>query len=165
MPPTSRPTTMFRDPWAMGTGTAMLVMILAGCAVVPPPGALVQSGQLAPCPDRPNCVNSQSDDSRHRIDPIRYTGDTADAMCLLELVVQEMPGTRIVNRTARDLHVEYRSRWFGFIDDVVFTLPEEPVIHVRSASRKGYYDFGVNRKRVERIRSLFQARLHGRAGQ
>lgn len=165
MTPVNRPPTMARDPLAMGTGMALAVMILAGCAVMSPQDTLVHNGRLATCPDRPNCVNSQIGDPRHRIDPIAYSGDPSDAMRVLDGVVREMPGSRIVRRTDRVLHVEYRTRWLGFIDDVVFFLPEEPLIHVRSASRKGYYDFGVNRKRVERIRALFQARLGGRSDQ
>ncbi|NDY59068.1 DUF1499 domain-containing protein, partial [Desulfovibrio sulfodismutans] len=55
--------------------------------------------------------------------------------------------------------VEFRSKILGFVDDVEFYLPEDQdVIHIRSAARLGYYDFGVNRRRVEKIRALLQKR-------
>ncbi|MDH3872350.1 MAG: DUF1499 domain-containing protein, partial [Gammaproteobacteria bacterium] len=64
--------------------------------------------------------------------------------------------TRIVEEDASYLHAEVHSRVFGFIDDLEFVLvPKEGIIHVRSASRSGYSDFGVNRRRVERIRRAF----------
>ena len=138
---------------------AMAVMIAAGCAAMSPTPSDVMDGRLAACPDAPNCVMSQADDPRHRIEPLTYTGDLAAAMRILEAVVAAMPGARIVNRTDRTIHAEYQSRWLGFIDDIVFYFPDEPVVHLRSASRTGYYDFGVNRKRVERIRELFRSRL------
>ena len=57
---------------------------------------------------------------------------------------------------------ESKTKVFGFIDDVEFFFsPDKPVIHLRSASRKGYYDFGVNRRRIEGIRKLFDAGLSG----
>ena len=56
------------------------------------------------------------------------------------------------------LHAEIRSLLFRFVDDVEFSLDSNAgLIHVRSASRVGYSDFGVNRKRVERIRVAFHA--------
>jgi uncharacterized protein (DUF1499 family) len=56
------------------------------------------------------------------------------------------------------LHVEMRSLMFRFVDDVEFSLAASAgLIHVRSASRVGYSDFGVNRKRVERIRAAFDS--------
>ena len=54
------------------------------------------------------------------------------------------------------LHVEFTSWLLRFVDDVDAVIdPDAGVIHVRSASRVGYSDLGVNRKRVEAIRSAF----------
>ena len=54
------------------------------------------------------------------------------------------------------IHAEFRSLVFQFVDDVEFYFPpEKSIIHVKSASRSGYYDFGVNRRRVERVRAAF----------
>ena len=61
----------------------------------------------------------------------------------------------IVTETADYVHALCRSRG-GFIDDVEFRLsPNEGVIHVRSASRSGLHDLGVNRRRVERLRRRY----------
>jgi uncharacterized protein (DUF1499 family) len=133
--------------------------IMFGCAGQPPADIGLNDGHLTPCPGRPNCVISQGGDTQHHIDPIVYEGQKTAAVDMIKRVVQGMAGTRIVTQTAQYLHVEFRSRLMGFVDDVEFFFPDTAVIHVRSASRVGYSDFGVNRKRLEEIRELFQTRL------
>jgi uncharacterized protein (DUF1499 family) len=65
---------------------------------------------------------------------------------------------RIVHEDDRGLRVEFTSRVFRFVDDVDLRIDAAArVIHVRSASRVGRYDFGVNRRRVEALRSRFRA--------
>ncbi len=65
---------------------------------------------------------------------------------------------RIVREQPGYLQAEFTSRMLGFVDDVEFVLePTARVIHVRSASRLGYRDFGVNRERVEAIRRQLAA--------
>ena len=114
------------------------------------------SGNLAPCPDTPNCVSSQAKNARHRIDPILFPGDSASAWSRLRKVIAEMKGARITEEATEYLHAEFRSAWFGFVDDVEFRMDEAAgKIDVRSASRTGYSDFGVNRRRVEEIRARF----------
>ena len=132
---------------------------MAGCAGQPPADIGLNDGRLSPCPGRPNCVISQGGDKQHHIDPIAYEGERTAAVAMIKLVVQEMAGTRIVSESDQYLHVEFRSKIMGFVDDVEFFFPDDAVIHVRSASRVGYSDFGVNRKRLEKIRGLFQTRL------
>jgi uncharacterized protein (DUF1499 family) len=64
-----------------------------------------------------------------------------------------MPRMRIVEEQPGYLRVESSSRLIGFVDDVEFLVDaEHHVVHVRSASRMGYSDLGVNRQRVEDIR-------------
>jgi uncharacterized protein (DUF1499 family) len=110
-------------------------------------------GRLLPCPSSPNCVSSQAQDSSQRVDPLRPPGDPGDAMSILRRVVEALPRTRIVTATDTYLHAECRSRIFRFVDDLDFLLdPEEGVVQVRSASRLGHSDLGVNRRRVEAIR-------------
>ena len=71
-------------------------------------------------------------------------------------LVAEMPRSKIVTVEASYLHVEFRSAFFRFVDDVEFLIDtEDQVIHFRSASRVGYSDLGVNRRRMERIREAF----------
>jgi uncharacterized protein (DUF1499 family) len=114
----------------------------------------VRDGKLAPCPASPNCVSSQATDAGHAVEPLRFTGDAGAAMLRLKAVVQSMPRTQIVQSTADYLYAEFTSRLLGFVDDVEFHC-DGKVIHVRSASRLGYSDLGVNRSRVEEIRAAF----------
>jgi len=70
-------------------------------------------------------------------------------------VVSGLKGVRIVQRTDTYVHAECRSAVLGFVDDLQLVLrPEEGIISVRSASRIGYWDLGVNRRRVERLRRV-----------
>ncbi|MFQ4138257.1 DUF1499 domain-containing protein [Nodosilinea sp. PGN35] len=114
----------------------------------------VKDGKLTPCPQSPNCVISQgAADAEHGIAPLAYSDDPAQAMALLEAVVNAMPRTTVVEKTDRYLYAEFASKLMGFVDDVEFYLdPSESVIHVRSASRLGQSDLGANRKRIESIR-------------
>jgi uncharacterized protein (DUF1499 family) len=119
----------------------------------------VKDGKLAPCPASPNCVVSQGEaDAEHAITPIQYDGDAASAMQRLEAVIKTMPRTSIVAQTDTYLYAEFTSQLMGYVDDVEFYIdPTESVIHVRSASRLGQSDLGINRKRIESIRSAFNA--------
>lgn len=114
----------------------------------------VHSGQLAPCPSTPNCVNSQSQDAQNWIEPLNYDSTPAEAMANLKTVIQNMERTNILTETENYLYAEFTTKLMGFVDDVEFLLaPTAKVIHVRSASRLGESDLGVNRKRIETIRA------------
>jgi uncharacterized protein (DUF1499 family) len=116
----------------------------------------VHEGRLSPCPDRPNCVSSEAADDAHRVAGFRYAGDGAAALRKLATIIATQEGARIVLQQSSYLHAEYRSRLMGFVDDVEFTLnPATRTIEVRSASRLGYSDLGVNRARVETLRAAF----------
>jgi uncharacterized protein (DUF1499 family) len=110
----------------------------------------VRNGRLAPPRRTPNCVSSQADpaDAEHYIAPIPFKGD---AMGAVRKAVESMPGTRVVSATSSYLYAEFRSKLLGFVDDVEF-FHDGSTIHVRSASRLGRRDFGVNRRRVEELR-------------
>ena len=111
---------------------------------------------LAPCPKSPNCVNSQADDRAHFTEPLRFTGEAPQAWKRLQSILITESRLTIVEDTGGYLHAEARSLVFRFIDDVEFLLDSGAgLIQVRSASRVGYSDFGVNRRRVERIRKAF----------
>ncbi len=117
-----------------------------------------KDGNLAACPDRPNCVSSLSDDKGHFIAPLTYDGSMAEASARLLSVLEQMKGVKIVSRTDTSIHTEFTSTVFGFVDDVDFRFDAaDRRIDLRSASRVGYTDFGVNRKRIEEIRRRFQA--------
>lgn len=113
----------------------------------------VQAGELADCPSSPNCVSSQSHDLSHLIEPIPYTGDPAAAIAQLKSVIESLPRTEIIAATDTYLYAEFTSALMGFVDDVEFYVDAtNGVIQVRSASRLGESDLGVNRKRIDAIR-------------
>ena len=112
--------------------------------------------RLKSCPGSPNCVSSLDSDEKHFIRPLTYSATQKNAYQKLVHIIESEPRARIVARKANYINVEFKSRIFGFVDDVEFFFPlDQPVIHARSASRKGYYDFGVNRRRIEAIRNSF----------
>jgi len=112
----------------------------------------VKAGKLTPCPNTPNCVSSQSSDQEHAIEPLPYAQITD-----IKRVVKNMERTTIIEETENYLYAEFKSKLMGFVDDVEFHKDDiNQVIHVRSASRLGKSDLGVNRKRVEEIRQQLQ---------
>jgi uncharacterized protein (DUF1499 family) len=133
----------------------LLACILSFMSPILPAGATPPA--LAPCPDSPNCVSSQSGDAAHFTEALRYKGDAAQAWQRLQSALGAEPRITIIDDTGSYLHAEARSLVFRFVDDVEFLLDSaHGVIQVRSASRVGYSDFGVNRRRVERIRKAFR---------
>jgi uncharacterized protein (DUF1499 family) len=116
-----------------------------------------KDGKLAPCPDTPNCVSSRADDAEHRAEPFRFDDSPGTAWARLVRVVTGMPRVTVVTADDAYLHAEFASLFFRFTDDVEFVMDEDNrVIHFRSASRVGYSDMGVNRKRIERIRAEWE---------
>lgn len=109
------------------------------------PVGLVE-GRLAACPSSPNCVSSEANTpDDQRVDPL-LDGVWAQ----LPAMIVDMGGT-VTNRDATYVAAEFTSNTFEFVDDVEFRLTEDAV-HVRSASRVGYSDRGVNRDRVASLR-------------
>lgn len=122
----------------------------------------VKEGRLAPPKSTPNCVSSQADpaDGEHYIAPIAFKGDAAAAMAAVRKAVEGMRDATIIRAEGGYLYAEYRTRLMRFVDDVEFFYDDKAgLIHVRSASRLGRRDFGVNRTRVESLR----ARIEGRS--
>jgi uncharacterized protein (DUF1499 family) len=122
----------------------------------------VKDGRLAPPRRTPNCVSSQADpaDAEHYIAPISFKGDAAAAMAAVRAAVEGMRDSSIIRAESGYIHAEFRTRIMRFIDDVEFHFDEKAGrIEVRSASRLGRRDFGVNRARVESLR----ARIEGRS--
>lgn len=116
--------------------------------------------KLPPCPASPNCVTSQDPDEGHAIAPFVYSGPPERARGVLLAALQSMPRTKIVSRTKFYIRAEFRSAVFRFLDVGEFVIRKRnPVIDVRSASRTGYYDFGVNRKRLEELRRRFNRQM------
>lgn len=118
----------------------------------------VRDGKLKPPPSSPNCVSSQAQDEPHAIAPLAYRGTAEAALKAIAEIVRSSPRTRIISQTNDYLYAEYETALMGYVDDVEFWLPPgEKVVHVRSASRLGYSDLGLNRKRVEDVRQRLAA--------
>ena len=133
-------------------------ILIIGCAVGRPANLGVRDGRLAPCPSSPNCVSSQSTDKVHAVEPLTYSSSTPEAIADLKKIILQMERTKIITETSNYLHAEFVSALWRFVDDVEFFFDDHAkLIQVRSASRLGYSDFGVNRKRVEAIRAAWQA--------
>jgi len=132
-----------------------LVAFINGCSGMKSDKISLGDEILADCPDRPNCVFSQAVDPAHAAEPFRFEKDPDEVWNGITSIVGTLPQTRIVKATDRYLHAECKSRLFGFIDDLELQLNiSTSVIDIRSASRTGYYDFGVNRRRVSGLRQI-----------
>jgi len=138
---------------------ALVAMSLFGCAGRRPPTLDPDDAQLAPCPSSPNCVSSDATDGGHAIAPFALAQPAAQAWAAVREAVAEIPRTRIVTDADDTLHAECRSALLGFVDDLELQLrASEGQIAVRSASRLGHSDLGVNRRRVESLRAALEAR-------
>ncbi len=116
--------------------------------------------RLQSCPSSPNCVSTQAQDEGHVIAPFRYRKSRAEAQEALKEVIRSLPRTKLVEEDESYLHYEFTSLLLRFVDDVEFLFDDEmKTIHFRSASRTGYGDMGVNRKRMEQVRALVGAKL------
>jgi uncharacterized protein (DUF1499 family) len=147
-------------------GTIAVIAIVIGFAFLlwsnnifagsPPTNIGVNNGRLAACPASPNCVSSgiPASDSQHAIAPLPLSGNPTTVMAKLKQVIQAMPRTNIIKETNNYLYVEFSSSLMRFVDDVEFYLDDNSkTIQVRSASRLGESDLGVNRQRIEEIRT------------
>lgn len=145
------------------TLSAVALIGLSGCASAESTSGAPASdarARLAPCPETPNCVSTQSppSDQLHYIAPIPFTGAAVDANRRMVDIVRGMPRTSVITAEGDYLHVEFRSRIFRFVDDVEFYFDGTAgLIHFRSAARMGRSDLGVNRRRMEEIRERFVA--------
>jgi uncharacterized protein (DUF1499 family) len=135
---------------------AIGLVFMTGCQKTVSVTTGLTEGKLRPCPDKYNCVCTQDTAERHRIEPLRYIGTQEEAREQLLMVVRRMSQSTLVKADADYIHVEFRSSFFEFVDDVEFLFDDaSKLIHFRSAARTGYYDFNVNRKRMEEIRKRF----------
>lgn len=113
--------------------------------------------RISTCPDSPNCVSSKAEPGGHYIDPVVYAGTLENARLRLLEVIADFSRARVLTEESAYLHVVFTSLVFKFEDDVEFEFDDsEKLIHLKSASRTGYSDFGVNRRRIEAIREKFR---------
>ena len=113
--------------------------------------------KLPLCLNSPNCVSSQAQDAKHFIEPFKISNDPEEAWAALKKALNNQSRIVITHETHDTLHAEATSLVFRFVDDINVILDvENKLIHIRSASRTGHSDFGVNRKRIEALRLQLQ---------
>ena len=115
----------------------------------------VVDGRLRPCPGTPNCVTSEDQGKPWYIEPLAFKGPAAESWKKITGVIQEMGGKIEIDKNGY-IRATFMTPVFRFVDDVELRMDENnAVIHVRSASRVGSSDMGLNRKRVNELRAKF----------
>ena len=110
-----------------------------------------------PCPKSPNCVSTQSTDTKHKIEPLKYIGGREEAKLKIQEIIKTFKRTKLITEEENYLHFEFRTATFKFIDDVEFYFDDSTkLIHFRSAARKGWSDMGVNRKRMIKVSEMYK---------
>ena len=137
-----------------------LLLIVFLVMTMPVEADLSPKKKLPPCKDTPNCVSSQASDKPHYILPFKISGDPVRAWQAFRKAIITHDRMVITHETENTLHAEATSLVLSFVDDIDAILDvESGVIHIRSASRMGHTDFGVNRKRMETFRAQLR-KLH-----
>ncbi|MAK45434.1 MAG: hypothetical protein CMN80_14935 [Spongiibacter sp.] len=131
------------------------VALLFGCAApLQSPEQVDTPSALSSCPSAPRCVSSQSEDLDAFTSPFKVT--SAEQWQTLQSLLRSLPRTQVIAQSPHYLHVEVRSKIMRYRDDVeLLYTPDKNRVDVRSASKIGYYDFGVNRERIEALRLRF----------
>jgi uncharacterized protein (DUF1499 family) len=116
----------------------------------------IDANKLSPCPDTPNCVSSQATDEAHFIEPILVSASVEDTSEIILRVLDDFSRVKVTQVEPDYIRAEFTSLVFRFVDDVEFYFPASEAgvvrVDIRSASRVGRSDLGVNRKRMETIR-------------
>jgi uncharacterized protein (DUF1499 family) len=114
-------------------------------------------GKFRTCPKSPKCVSTQSTDEKHKMKPIEYEGTLEDARSKIIGIINSLKRSKIITETNNYIHSEFRTKFWHFIDDVEFYFNDtDKIIHFRSSARFGYYDWGVNKKRMQYITDSFK---------
>jgi uncharacterized protein (DUF1499 family) len=119
--------------------------------------SIILAAVLAACPrTSSNCVSSVEIEPARKVEPFTFADSPENAWSRLVTALEKYPRLEIVELRPGYIHAVAASKLFHFKDDVEFTLDSDHhIIDVRSASRLGSYDFGVNRRRVKNLRRLF----------
>lgn len=137
----------------------LIFLSVVSCGGRQAPLRAAPGAPLAACPASPNCVSSDASDPDHRVEPFALSAPSKEAWLVLHEEIARLPRTTVVERTGSYLHAECASALFGFVDDLEVELrPSAEVMAIRSASRVGHSDLGVNRRRVERLREALRRR-------
>ncbi|EDL68163.1 DUF1499 domain-containing protein [Vibrio campbellii] len=130
---------------------ALLSITLLGLTACSQGVTTMTDRSQSPCGDKPNCVSTQDTRAEYNLTPFTLTESTnIDA---IEQVALELPGAKTAVKEGNYLRIECTSKIMRFVDDLELKIEGDQLI-VRSESRVGYSDFGVNRKRAEQLRSL-----------
>ena len=115
----------------------------------------LEAGMLRVCPTTPNCVCSEDQRSLWNVRPLASKGE--NSLSQLAKILTDQMGAQIIIQTDTYLHAEFSSKFFGFVDDLELHIPNGAnTVQIRSASRIGRSDLGVNRKRVETLRRIWE---------
>jgi uncharacterized protein (DUF1499 family) len=146
---------------AVGVSLACFAgVMLAFRLFSPAPAGLGGLSGLLPCADKPNSVSSSDPRPSHHVAPLECPADEEQACAMVESLMASYPRTVLVKRDGPYFHFECRSLIFRFVDDVEFLVDAgHGLVEIRSASRAGHSDLGVNRARVERLRGMWQAMI------
>ncbi|KJG08740.1 hypothetical protein UA38_09870 [Photobacterium kishitanii] len=125
--------------------------LITGCA--DPQSTPWQRQIDTPCDNKSHCVSTIEQREKFKLAPFMLTPKGIQSWAEIIALAQTLPGAKLVEHDDHYFHIEVRSAMFGFIDD--FEVKQQAQqLHVRSISRSGYSDFGVNRKRAQQFRSL-----------
>ncbi len=133
-----------------------LLWLLASAALAASKAHPRFSAASGHCGAEPNCVSSLDPRQGRHMEPWSYEGTRAEALARLEKLLRHEFGARVYPGGVDYLHAEFRSLVLRMINDVEFYLPiDKPVIHFRSSSRVGVWDFGRNRRRMTMLGEKF----------
>jgi uncharacterized protein (DUF1499 family) len=134
---------------------------LIGCAgQIPSDLGMMNGAELRPCPDKPNCVQTYNPlDTSHFQLPLKSKENDTQTKLAITAAINETGGTIISEAAAEPsgyyLHAEYESSWLKFVDDIEVVIKDK-LIHIRSASRLGYSDLGVNAERFDELKAAYE---------
>ncbi len=114
-------------------------------------------GHLSKCPNTPNCFNTEfKDHTGHYISPIKVSDQSNNSLSILKDIVRDMDGV-IQAENVDYFSAVFSSSVFGFVDDLEIRMDtKNNLVHIRSASRVGRSDMGVNKKRIVLIKKLYK---------
>jgi uncharacterized protein (DUF1499 family) len=147
---------IMRKPKVFLVGFVLFCGLFCFCSASRPKNLGVVDGKLIPCPTSPNCVSTQAADDVHAMPALPYNGSKELAMDKLVGVIKSMKRTKVISRTDSYLYVEFTTSLMRYVDDVEFYFDDATKsISFRSASRIGYSDMGVNKKRMREVGTRF----------
>jgi uncharacterized protein (DUF1499 family) len=117
--------------------------------------------KLSDCPDKPNCVSTKASRAEQKIEPIPYTKSLSEFKVDVANALDKMGNNKVITSSEDYFSVEFTSSFFRFVDDFEILFDQKKsLIHLKSKSRVGHYDFGANKKRVEEFTKTLSGTTH-----